>query len=122
MSDRARAWLAARAGGVPDALQARMEAAAAAAPPAAALDVARELGDAALACLAAALAGGDDRAAAADLLAADGLITAACEAAVAQGTLDALCASFTPAQLAAFTNLEPPDSHHGSGGGPVAAP
>ena len=79
MSDRARAWLAMRAGAVPPVLEARMERA---------MDdvldddvVARALADAARSCLLAAVHSGDDRAAALHLLAADALITYACEAA-----------------------------------------
>ena len=79
MSDRARAWLAMRAGAVPPVLEARMESA---------LDdvldddvVARALADAARSCLRDAMRAGEDRAAALHLLAADALITYACEAA-----------------------------------------
>ncbi|HEX2167230.1 MAG TPA: hypothetical protein VHG09_08310 [Longimicrobiales bacterium] len=87
MSDRARAWLAIRAGAVPPALEARMESA---------MDDVLEddsipavLADAARVCLRDALAAGDDRSAALHLLAADALITYACEAAV-DGDGDAL--------------------------------
>lgn len=89
MSDRARAWLAMRAGAVPPVLEARLESA---------IDDAfddddlpDELADAARSCLRAALAAGDDRDAALHLLAADALITYACEAA-ADGGGEALSA------------------------------
>lgn len=100
MSDRARAWLAMRAGAVPPALEARMEAA---------VDgvidddtVPAALADAARACLREALAIGDDRAAALHLLAADALITYACEAAADKGgeALDGLMNATRPERLA----------------------
>lgn len=82
MNGRARAWLAGRAGAVPPVLEARMERA---------IDDAMEdgsiaamLSDAARICLRDALADPDSRAAALHLLAADALVTYACEAAVEQ--------------------------------------
>lgn len=81
MSDRARAWLSLRAGAVPPALEACMEAAVD--------DVLDDdtihdaLADAARTCLRQAIALGDQRAAALPLLAADALMTYACEAAAA---------------------------------------
>lgn len=79
MSDRARAWLSLRAGAVPPALEAYMEAA---------VDdvldddtVHGALADAARGCLREAIARGDARAAALPLLAADALMTYAFEAA-----------------------------------------
>ena len=80
MNDAARDWLTARAGAAPPSLCKAMHAA---------LDAGRADGsvaavlcDAALHALESALQAGDDRAAAWHLLAADALLTAACEAAV----------------------------------------
>jgi hypothetical protein len=96
MSRHGRAWLASRADDVPPSLQARMELAvdgtAAATPP----DVAGELTAAALACLQQAFANCDERGAAQHLLAADALITGACEAAAdsaagRNAALDTVC-------------------------------
>lgn len=100
MSDRARAWLAMRAAGVPPALEARMESA---------IDDALEdetipgaLADAARICLVNALAVGDHRDAALHLLAADALITYACLAAATDddAPLRDLADSWSPARLA----------------------
>lgn len=99
MSDRARAWLAMRAGAVPPVLEARMERA---------IDdvldddvVARALADAARSCLRDAVRAGDDRAAALHLLAADALITYACEAAAAGDAhgIDTLAEASSAARL-----------------------
>jgi hypothetical protein len=111
--DDARAWLAGRRAGVPPALHARMIAAldealddgAPAVP-----GVPGALGAAALACLRAALPHCDERAAALHLLAADALITAACEAAAqdaddaaaAVRAVRAVCAAYAPARLASL--------------------
>ena len=100
MTERARAWLAMRAGAVPPALEARMESA---------IDDVLEhdtipgaLADAARICLRAALAVGDDREAALHLLAADALITYACEAAANDDgdSLRDLAESWSPGSLA----------------------
>ncbi|MGH7448341.1 MAG: hypothetical protein ACRELT_12315 [Longimicrobiales bacterium] len=100
MSDRTRAWLALRAGAVPPVLEARMESA---------IDdvfdhdaSADALADAARSCLRDALAAGDDRAAALHLLAADALITYACEAAADDGpeALAALAEAWSAERLA----------------------
>jgi hypothetical protein len=98
VSEQARAWLAMRAGAVPGALQTRMESAIAG------LDgdnVAAVLAEAAHACLGDALAAGDERGAALHLLAADALITYACEAAAdADGSaLAGLAADNAPQRL-----------------------
>lgn len=100
MSDRARAWLAMRAGAVPPALEARMERAIDDAVGEDTLPAA--LADAARACLREALAIGDDRAAALHLLAADALMTCACEAAAEEGgdALDDLVNATAPERLA----------------------
>jgi hypothetical protein len=91
----ALAWFDERCAGVPANLAMRArEAVRAAAGPSAASDAAvtAVLLDAATACMDAALGYGADRAAAADLLAADALLTWACEAAIEEGdgALDAL--------------------------------
>jgi hypothetical protein len=89
-----------RAGGVPPALEARMESA---------IDdvldydtIPGALADAARICLRAALAVGDSRDAALHLLAADALITYACEAAAngAGDSLNDLAESWSPGNLA----------------------
>ncbi|HEX6132977.1 MAG TPA: hypothetical protein VFZ24_03275 [Longimicrobiales bacterium] len=100
MSERGRAWLSARAGAVPPSLEARMETA---------IDRVLEydtihemLADAARICLREALADPDSRAAALSLLAADALVTYACEAA-AQGdgaALRELAQAWSPERLA----------------------
>lgn len=99
MSDNARAWLAMRAGAVPPVLEARMESAIDEA-----LDedtVPRALADAARVCMRDALTAGDERGAALHLLAADALITYACEAAAAgEGVVLAeLAEAFAPERL-----------------------
>lgn len=112
MSTRARAWLATRATETPQALMARMDEAVAE-PGAADSDeqasVHRDLADAALLCVRAATERGDDRSAALHLLAADALITAACEAAAEVGVdaLSALCRGVSPASLVRVVPLPP---------------
>ena len=102
MSDNARAWLEARTESVPASLALRMAGAAApTAPP----SVPRSLADASLVALGEALALGDDRAAALPLLAADALITSACEAAAGDDAqLTSLCDAFAPERLAHLVN------------------
>jgi hypothetical protein len=111
--------LAARSGGVPINLRARMEAAvlAGAAPPGSRVHA--ELAAAAITCLKAAIRIGDDRSAAIHLLAADALITAACEAAADDGLdgLDELRAACAPARLDALVaEIAPPHAPRGDGG------
>lgn len=105
MSDSALAWLDARARRAPATLVRRMRVAVAGAPGA---DVAERLGTAAAACLRRALELGDHRDGAFELLAADALLTHACEAAVeadcvedASDALDRLFAALGPAGIAA---------------------
>jgi hypothetical protein len=104
MSTHGRAWLASRANDVPPSLQARMELAvdgtAAATPP----DVAGDLAAAALACLEQAFDNCDERGAALHLLAADALMTGACEAAagspaIPHAALEALCEAMSLRRL-----------------------
>jgi hypothetical protein len=104
MSRHGRAWLASRADDVPPSLQARMEPAvdgtAAATPP----DVAGELAAAALACLQQAFDDCDERGAALHLLAADALMTSACEAAAGSpatphAALETLCEAMSLRRL-----------------------
>ena len=108
MSDNARAWLAMRAGAVPPVLEARMESAIDEA-----LDedtVPRALADAARVCMRDALAAGEDRVAALHLLAADALVTYACEAAADAGadSIAELAEAFAPERLARlFAPVEP---------------
>ena len=123
MSRRVRAWLAARAGPVPPTLQAAMESAVDAdlpsgtawqepdgpadrldAPSHGPDELAPALASAALRVLVDAIDRGDNRAAALALLAADALVTAACEAATDPGVdtdtaLNVLCATFAPDRL-----------------------
>lgn len=117
MSRRARVWLVERAGPVPPSLQAAMERAADAARGQVerAADAARRdrdgsdslpdaLADATLRSLRTAIRLGDDRDAALALLAADALVTFACEAAADTGVdtgaaLDRLCTAFAPSLL-----------------------
>jgi hypothetical protein len=106
VSSAAADWLMQHAEGVPAALHARMlEAvrASASAVDASAVTTARQLAEAAVHCLRAALDQGDERSAALSLLAADALITSACEAAAADGpgALADLCADYAPERLAA---------------------
>jgi hypothetical protein len=78
-----------------------------------------ELAAAAITCLQAAIRIGDDRSAAIHLLAADALITAACEAAVDDGLdgLDELRAACAPARLDALVaEIAPPHAHRGDDG------
>jgi hypothetical protein len=104
VSEHGRAWLAARSAAVPPALHDRMDAAVAAVPATAPPDAAAELADAAVGCLRAAFDDCDSRGAALHLLAADALVTGACEAAAEAGpdTLDRLCASLSPVRLDAL--------------------
>lgn len=103
MSDRARAWLAMRAGAVPPELESRMESAIDDVPGDDTIHGA--LADAARICLRDALAAGDDRAAALHLLAADALLTYACEAAADPdaSALTQLADAFAPERLAHLT-------------------
>jgi hypothetical protein len=107
MSEHARAWLADRAESVPSALQAEMASAL--------QEVSEErrmpavLAEAARICLLRALQHGDERAAALPLLAADALVTYACDAASAEGddALQELASSLDPERLAHYL---PPSS------------
>jgi hypothetical protein len=78
----ARSWLDARANGAPDRLRERMNQALTGSNEA---TIADELAAAAESCLRAALKNPSQRASALDLLAADALLTHACEAAAEQG-------------------------------------
>jgi hypothetical protein len=100
VSGHGRAWLAVRAGAVPPSLQARMESAVEAVAAAAQPDVPAELSGAAIACLLRAFEGCDERAAALHLLAADALMTSACEAAAGVDSADAGAATAAPAAAA----------------------
>jgi hypothetical protein len=104
VSTPAQRWLTARSAGVPARLQARMEAAVLEAGAPVGSRVHAELAAAAITCLQAAIRIGDDRSAAIHLLAADALITAACEAAADEGLdgLDELRATCAPARLDAL--------------------
>ncbi|HSJ06702.1 MAG TPA: hypothetical protein VK936_08370, partial [Longimicrobiales bacterium] len=118
MSSPARSWLAARSAGVPASLQTRMETALLEAPAPAGSPVHAELAAAAIACLQAALRIGDDRSAAIHLLAADALITAACEAAADDGLggVDELMAACAPSRLDALVaEIAPAHPIHGEG-------
>jgi hypothetical protein len=103
-----RAWVEARADGVPSSLLARMREAADEADSAddsggagaADAGLHMKLAAAAVSCLRAAAAHGDDRGAALHLLAADALITDACEAAGNAGALDALATTYASDRLA----------------------
>jgi hypothetical protein len=112
MHEHARSWLADRAADVPPSLQARLVTAVGdvvAAPSAPVWDV---LATAAFACLDEAAGRCDDRDAALELLAADALITGACEAAAAEpAALRALHERFAPTRLAALlpaVSAQPP--------------
>lgn len=120
MSD-AREWLAARSGPVPPALEARMESAIdAVAPGSDGGALSFELAAAAQLCMRDALASADDRSAALHLLAADGLMTYACEAAAeavsksagdtagtdAASDIAALADAFAPERLAHLVDAE----------------
>ncbi|MEX0907263.1 MAG: hypothetical protein WD054_02950, partial [Gemmatimonadota bacterium] len=86
------------------ALQVRMEEAVRELDTAAGATLPHVLGEAALACLRAVVPHCDDRAAALDLLAADALLTYACEVAAGDAALlNELCAAFAPERL----RLEP---------------
>jgi hypothetical protein len=93
-------WLAERTPAAPRALLARMQQALAGSPHAA--DRATRLGNAALACLREALPKGRDRSAALPLLAADALLTYACEAAAEEGidALSRVCTSYDAQRMA----------------------
>ncbi|CAN5744181.1 hypothetical protein BH23GEM9_BH23GEM9_11080 [soil metagenome] len=107
-------WLVARSASVPASLQAHMEAAVravdppaadAAVDPSSAIDpaaVAQQLATASIASLRAAIAHCDERAAALSLLAADALITSACEAAADESAdaLALLCEEYAPERIA----------------------
>jgi hypothetical protein len=94
-------WLRARRPAPPERLIRRMEAALTGVE-ANGADLAGELGEAAVVCLRGALAAGPGRAAALDLLAADALLTYACEAAADGGAagLERFAAAYGPARLA----------------------
>lgn len=100
MSEAARAWLAGRTPAPPAALRARLDEALGSVDDAAGVPAA--LAEAALARLHDALALGDERAAAFELLAADALLTYAFEAAAELGveTVAALAEAYGPARLA----------------------
>jgi hypothetical protein len=109
VTGRVRAWVDARADGVPSSLLARMREAAdevdAADDGGRAGGTAEDglhmmLAAAAVTCLHAAAAHADERGAALHLLAADALITDACEAAGHAGALDALAALYASDRLA----------------------
>jgi hypothetical protein len=105
MTSDARAWLAERSDDVPASLQSRMEQSA---RDATGVTIPDALASASLDALRDALALCDDRAAALPLLAADALITAACEAAADdEAALAALCAAFDPSRLAALVHPAP---------------
>lgn len=99
-----------------------MEVAVDAVDPDDATTVHRDLAEAAIICLRAATRHGDERSAALHLLAADALITIACEAAAEEGTaaLEALCADATPARLSHLVAL-PAVPDPADGGIPPAA-
>lgn len=92
------AWLTERVAG-PHTLLARMREALASTQ---ASDRPTRLGEAALACLRDALKQGRDRAAALPLLAADALLTSACEAAAEEGidALERVCATLSAQRMA----------------------
>lgn len=87
MTSSAWEWLETREPDVPESLRDRMRNAVQDVDDAAA-ETPKRLALAAIACLRAALAAGDDRAAALDLLAADALLTHASEAAVEAGSIE----------------------------------
>jgi hypothetical protein len=106
VSRRARVWLVERAGPVPPSLQAAMERAADAArgDRVGADSLPEILADATMRALRDAVRLGADREGALPLLAADALVTFACEAAAEAGVdteavLDRVCAAFAPALL-----------------------
>jgi hypothetical protein len=116
MSSHGRAWLDSRARDVPPSLAARMGQAVdvivAAAPP----DLPGELAAAALDCLQHAFDRCDERDAALHLLAADALMTGACEAAAGvaatrEAALESLCAEMSLQRL----SLLLPQRLHGDG-------
>jgi hypothetical protein len=102
MSDDVQAWVAARAADVPPSLRQRMNEALVAGDPASRrAEIPDRLAAAAVACLRDVLPRCDERSGALDLLAADALITYACEAAVGDApSLDSLCDAFAPDRLA----------------------
>lgn len=103
----AAAWLSGRAATAPPALLARMHAALGVATDPAQQPVPDRLAAAALVCLRDAMESCDERAAALPLLAADALITAACEAAAEDGpdALQRICDAYSTAALAARVTL-----------------
>jgi hypothetical protein len=105
--DAAQAWLAAVTPDVPPSLAERMRAAVDDVPDARGMDTPAILAAAAVNCLRAAAADCDSRDSAIHLLAADALMTSACEAAAradgdAAARLRELCASYDVARLAAL--------------------
>lgn len=102
MNERARAWLVDRAEAVPFELQAEMASALQEVDDERGIPLA--LAEAARICLLRALRHGDERAAALPLLAADALVTYACEAASAEGdaALRELAGSLGPERLAHY--------------------
>lgn len=104
----ARTWLRARSPTAPAPLAGRMEdAVLATAGPTE--GVAFHLAEAALVCLGSALDAGGSRSAGFDLLAADALLTCACEAAAEEGTatIEALTRAYGPARIAQLLPREP---------------
>lgn len=98
MSDIVLDWIAEHSASVPPSLARAMAVAASAGP-----DDTRSLAGAATNALRAALRHGSDREAAFQLLAADALLTAACERAAARpGELSELAINFAPAGIAAL--------------------
>lgn len=113
----AAGWLEARGSAAPAALRERMrDAVAAASPdPRAGDAVPQALADAGIECLRTVLRAGQDRAVAIDLLAADALLTGACEAAAERGpaALAALLQAHGPARFAALLSAETVDDPSG---------
>jgi electron transfer flavoprotein alpha/beta subunit len=105
VSSAAQAWLEQWRSAVPPSLAAEVEQALAAGGDSAS-DIVTALSEGALACLRTALHIGDDRAAALHLLAADALITAACEAAVSNGQLHDLALRCSAVRLGALFRQE----------------
>jgi hypothetical protein len=106
VSEHGRAWLAARSGAVPTSLAAQMELAVKTVPASDPPDIPGELTEAALSCLQRAFEDCDRRPAALHLLAADALITSACEAAAEEGS-HALAAVLEAVSLARLETLLP---------------
>jgi electron transfer flavoprotein alpha/beta subunit len=111
VSSPAHAWLAQWRAAVPPSLASAVEPAVTASGDSAS-DIVTALSDAALACLRTALRIGNDRAAALHLLAADALITAACEAAAgSSGQLDDLAKRFAADRLGTLFQEELASEH-----------